>query len=255
MKIIVVLMTIALGHCQDISLRILGGEDAAPNQAPWMAAIIRYDEDVFCGGALITRRHVLTAAHCVSPHTAEEISVLLGSPSLEDDDDDPELLFRAKRLDYTSDHVEMEAPGVGMITLEKEVNLSNIIRTIPLAVTATPANVWATLTGYGYQQRLENGGSIAPYLQTLPVRIVERDRCEQLLQGLAKIGPQSLCGYTSPTQGACSGDSGSPLVYQNRLIGIAESVHPNCAAGKPDVYMDVLHYRDFIKNFIGFKSP
>ncbi|XP_014237656.1 chymotrypsin-2-like [Trichogramma pretiosum] len=254
MKIIIVLMMIAYGHCQDISLRILGGENAAPNQAPWMAALIRYDEDVFCGGALITPRHVLTAAHCVSPYTAEEISVLLGSPSLEEDDD-PELLFRAKRLNYTSDHVNLEAPGMGMITLEKEVTLSKTIRTIPLAVTETPANVWATLTGYGYQQRQENGGSIAPYLQTLPVRTVERARCAQLLQGLAKIGPHSLCGYTSPTQGACSGDSGSPLVYQNRLIGIAESVHPNCAAGKPDVYMDVLYYRYFIKYYIGFKSP
>ncbi|CAB0030025.1 unnamed protein product [Trichogramma brassicae] len=195
-------MMIALGHCQDISLRILGGENARPNQAPWMAAIVRYDEDVFCGGALITGRHVLTAAHCLSPHTAEEISVLLGSPSLEDDD--PELVFRAKRLAYSSDHHKKEAPGMGMITLEKEVTLSVTIRTIPLAVAETPANVWATLTGYGYQQRKENGGNVAPYLQTLPVRIVEHGRCERLLKGLANIGPESLCGYTSPTQGACS---------------------------------------------------
>uniref|UniRef100_A0ABD2WB05 Peptidase S1 domain-containing protein n=1 Tax=Trichogramma kaykai TaxID=54128 RepID=A0ABD2WB05_9HYME len=205
MKIIIVLMMIALGHCQDFSPRILGGEDAEPNQAPWMAAIVRFGNEVFCGGTLITRKHILTAAHCISPYKTKDITVMLGTPDLQDWwwNDKLELL-RVKRLNYSSDHYKVKSPGMGMITLEKEVTLSETIRTIPLAVTATPANVWATLTGYGFQQRIENGGEVASYLQTLPVRVVEHDRCEQLLTGLTKVGPESLCGYTSRTRGACA---------------------------------------------------
>lgn len=45
--------------------RIVGGRPADPREWPWMVALIRTDADHYCGGVLITDRHVLTAAHCV----------------------------------------------------------------------------------------------------------------------------------------------------------------------------------------------
>ena len=45
--------------------RIVGGEEATPHQYPWMAALF-IDDKWFCGGSLITDRHILTAAHCVA---------------------------------------------------------------------------------------------------------------------------------------------------------------------------------------------
>lgn len=46
-------------------IRIAGGQPADPKEWPWMAALLRQGAIQYCGGVLITDRHVLTAAHCV----------------------------------------------------------------------------------------------------------------------------------------------------------------------------------------------
>lgn len=44
--------------------RVTGGQDSGSRDWPWVAMLMRAGEQ-FCGGVLITDRHVLTAAHCV----------------------------------------------------------------------------------------------------------------------------------------------------------------------------------------------
>lgn len=47
--------------------RIVGGQQASPNEWPWVAVLFNNGRQ-FCGGSLIDHNHILTAAHCVAQY-------------------------------------------------------------------------------------------------------------------------------------------------------------------------------------------
>lgn len=45
--------------------RIIGGVDTSPHEYPWVAAIFDDDNEIYCGGSIISNQHILSAGHCV----------------------------------------------------------------------------------------------------------------------------------------------------------------------------------------------
>ncbi|KAH0999250.1 hypothetical protein HUJ04_006059, partial [Dendroctonus ponderosae] len=70
--------------------RITNGENAAINEFPWMA-LLRYRNSrglkFNCGGSIINRNYILTAAHCLSGITSQLVSVRVGEYSIKNDTD------------------------------------------------------------------------------------------------------------------------------------------------------------------------
>jgi len=55
--------------------------DTDYGEYPWQVAILKkdgYDNVYVCGGALISPRHILTAAHCIKGHLAKDLRVRMG---------------------------------------------------------------------------------------------------------------------------------------------------------------------------------
>lgn len=64
--VVVLLANLSPGHGSRRSKRIVGRQPAAPGQWPWMAALLNDGApEIFCGGVLVSDRHVLTGANCV----------------------------------------------------------------------------------------------------------------------------------------------------------------------------------------------
>ena len=64
----ILLIGCGIRNCEEPSKRVtrlVGGKVASKRKWPWMVTLLRDRVDRFCGGVLVTDRHVLTAAHCV----------------------------------------------------------------------------------------------------------------------------------------------------------------------------------------------
>lgn len=71
-------------------MRVVGGNVTRVNEFPWLAGLSK-DGEFYCGAALMTRRHLLTAAHCVHGFDVKRITVVLS----DHDRNDPNRLQHA----------------------------------------------------------------------------------------------------------------------------------------------------------------
>lgn len=53
------------------------------NEYPMMAGLVDpFKRDVYCGATIISQRHVLTAAHCLTDRSTNSVGVLVGDHDL-----------------------------------------------------------------------------------------------------------------------------------------------------------------------------
>nr|CAD7441416.1 unnamed protein product [Timema bartmani]CAD7461968.1 unnamed protein product [Timema tahoe] len=80
-------------------------------------------------------------------------------------------------------------------------------------------------------------------LQTIDVQVVSSEYCQEVHN--KSIHSVHICAYGGEGYGVCSGDSGGPLAFGGRVVGIVSWGSP-CALGFPDVYVRVSEYVDWI---------
>ncbi|XP_042146416.1 chymotrypsin-C-like [Ixodes scapularis] len=114
-----------------ISERILNGTNATPGAWPWMFEI-RGGFGHRCGGALITSRHVLTSAHCLTHISKKFLSVMLGSYSRKQAEKEglkEEIETICIHPQFVKGVFETD---IAIITLKRHVNCSETLKTVCL---------------------------------------------------------------------------------------------------------------------------
>jgi serine protease 56 len=102
--------------------KIAGGRPADPGEYPWIAALITKNAatGAFCGGALITDRHVLSAAHCSNRIRIQDLFVRLGEYSFEMANETRARDFRVSEI---RQHVDFDAS-----TYENDIAILKLLR-------------------------------------------------------------------------------------------------------------------------------
>jgi len=238
--------------------RIVGGQEAKPAEFPWQVAF-RWESyygytNLFCGGSLIDKKWVVSAAHCFQrmKRPPFELKVVLGEFDVNNDDGN-EVIIGAKQVinhprynDHTKDY------DISLVELKSEASFSDYVKPVCLPTSSSnfPPGKMCTVTGFGL---LREGGQQATKLMKADVPIIDNNKCSV---NYGKISELKLCaGYDQGKIDACQGDSGGPLVCSENgkayLAGVV-SYGIGCARPRyPGVYANVKSLMNWIETTKG----
>ncbi|XP_071539174.1 uncharacterized protein [Panulirus ornatus] len=233
--------------------RIVGGKPADPKDWPWMAALLlKSGSKQYCGGTLITDRHILTAAHCLKPFKAEEILIRLGEYNFDVATDNSHSDFNVVDLrmheGYNSDTQEND---IAILKMDKPATFSEFIWPVCLPPADTSyVGRDGYVTGWG---TIYYGGPVSTVLQEVTVPVWSREDCSAAYPN--KVFPGMMCaGSRTGGKDSCQGDSGGPYQVQDfrsRRWFVAGVVSWGIQCARPEnpgVYTEVSLYIDWIKN-------
>ncbi|OON75137.1 S1 family peptidase [Streptomyces tsukubensis] len=227
---------------------VVGGRPVSVDDHPWVVALAsreRFGSDrsgQFCGGAVIGRSTVVTAAHCLSEKVlgapaagVGDLRVLVGRDDL-GAETGTEVQVRRVWVNPAYDKDTNEG-DVATLTLSKPVSAK---RVLPLAGRGDPGyrpGTPATVYGWG---DTTGSGDYAGTLHAARVTVLPDGPCQEAYPDAsdgAYVARSMLCaGEMRGGHDACQGDSGGPLVAGGRLVGLVSWGSGCGEAGSPGVY-------------------
>ncbi|KAJ3647406.1 hypothetical protein Zmor_019285 [Zophobas morio] len=248
--------------------KIFRGNVTELGEFPWMAAL-EYEMhskrsgntfiDVRCGGTLISKRYVVTAAHCVEPRLR---SVRLGEHNLRtnpDCDKDGDCAPKYLSVDVVERVVfktykKNQYHDIALLRLKEEVEFSDFIK--PVCLPTTVKDVYRSyrgennviVAGWG----LTETEKYSKVLLKANVPIVSSTKYFDYDEGLILAGGQEGTG-------ACFADSGGPLMIEGRVMGdtrwfaigvVSNGPDPCAQADQPTTFARISKYMTWIEDTI-----
>ncbi|XP_058795516.1 CLIP domain-containing serine protease HP8-like [Phymastichus coffea] len=256
----------------DLSNRIVGGNITEIHEFPWMALLEYSKPDgrtTSCGGVIINKRYVLTAAHCLKgkdlPRTWKLEWVRLGEYNTATERDcvpdgdegqkcsDPPVTIRIEEQIVHEDYAPYSAHqryDIALLRLSRDMPYTDYIRPICLP---DNSNVASKLTAAGWGRTELRSGSDIKLKVALP--LVDFRQCSRVYRNhQVNLGEGQFCAGGEKGFDSCRGDSGGPIMMREKearprwkVAGIVSFGPANCGMeGFPGVYTKVYDFLPWI---------
>ncbi|KAJ8918100.1 hypothetical protein NQ315_011557 [Exocentrus adspersus] len=226
--------------------RVIGGEEVTPNSRPFQVALI-IDGSHFCGGSLISRTFILTAAHCIEGKAYFQI--ILGAHNIREVEPTQVVVTSTNSIVHPRYNPVNLNNDIGLIRMPNPIVVNNNIQTIALAPSNSGSFLYdkATLSGWG--RLSDSSSSIASTLHLAYLDVTDNLYCSRSY-GSEVVIESTICTDgvgLFHVVGGCDGDSGSPLVIDDMQIGVVSFIaNSGCERGLPTGYARVSSYTDWI---------
>lgn len=234
-----------------IDPRIIGGSAALISDFPWQVALVRGSiadpmRSQFCGGTLIARNLVVTAAHCVDNAIVrsdpKRLAIIAGASAFETGGQRVGVTAVFKHPNWNRETFDFD---VAVLRLDASITVG---RPIKLGSSDAPTGQLGWVSGWG---ATTEGGPPSNLLMAVEVPVIDNMTCNAPESYGGVITSNMLCaGDREGGKDSCQGDSGGPLVVgttdNERQIGIV-SWGEGCARRlKYGIYTRVSKVADWI---------
>ncbi|XP_063072689.1 elastase-1-like [Engraulis encrasicolus] len=235
--------------------RVVGGEVATPNSWPWQISLqYRSGSSYYhtCGGSLIDRGWVLTAAHCVD--SSRTWRVVLGEHDLYSNSGREQIIAVSQVYIHSGWNPSNVAGGydVALLRLASSATLNSYVQlaSLPASGLILPHNNPCYITGWGLTS---TGGNLSPELKQAYMPLVDHQTCSSNGWWGSTVKNTMVCagGYDNA---GCNGDSGGPLncswggKYEVHGIASFVSGYGCDTYQKPTVFTRVSAYTSWIQD-------
>lgn len=204
----------------------------------------------FCGGALVSSRVVLTAAHCVESLVPMNVNALVSA-----DDLCGSLSPPTRRYEVSSIELGPEGADVAALILRGDAAAR------PYGFQGTTSAVPFSATAFGWGNLSDDVGPQCER-KSISLTVVAEDRCDDAADEAGDaIGSEfNSCALPSAgeTFNTCNGDSGGPVVIMGasgpQLIGLTDW-GVDCGTNSYGGYIDVGAIAEWIADEVAAASP
>uniref|UniRef100_F6SLR9 Kallikrein 1 n=1 Tax=Xenopus tropicalis TaxID=8364 RepID=F6SLR9_XENTR len=229
--------------------RIIGGEECVPHSQPWQVALY-YFSDFICGGVLINKWWVLTAAHC----NQSNLQVLLGAHNRTKPTGHKQYTYAAKICPHEEFDWSTYNNDIMLLKLASQADINTRVAPIPLASYLVADNTECLASGWGSTTSPQE--TYPDNLKCVNITTVSNSVCQACYPSDIITDNMLCAGNMAGGEDTCVGDSGGPLVCNEELHGITSWGDLVCGSpDKPGVFAKVSNYIDWISDVMENEAP